>query len=500
MRHMPLEIRHTEIEFAAKLFLFTQSMNRDIPHILVADDDRAIRMTLEAGLALNGFLVTAVSSGREAIEAVRKKSFAAVVCDIFMPDGDGMEVVRELGAIGPQTPIILITAQGSIDLTVHALSEGASDFIAKPFEIGALVNLLRRYIAARSEFAETEERETEASMLFNDLSRTGLVGRSPAMVAVYKLIAQAARTDATALITGESGTGKELVARAIHQFSARSNKPFIAVNCSGLTDTLLESELFGYMKGSFTGATSDRPGLFEAADGGTLFLDELASTSPAFQASLLRVLQSGETRRVGSPTPRIVNVRVIGASNVSLRALAGSGAFRPDLFYRLSVLSLNLPPLRERGDDRDLLALHIIRRLSGDKSPALRLTREVTNAIRSYPFPGNVRELENALTHAAALASKGQITIDCLPEHIAEAARAMKGEDATVGSYDIIADWPTMEELQGRYLQLMLARNGGNRSRAASALGLDRRTVQRMLAKYQIPSFDDENVEQADGL
>src|SRR5215813_13770027 len=227
-------------------------MNRDTPHILIADDDRAIRMTLEAGLALNGFLVTAVSSGREAIEAARKKSFAAIVCDIFMPDGDGMEVVRELGVISPQTPIILITAQGSIDLTVQALSEGASDFIAKPFEIGVLANLLRRYIAARSEIAETEESETAGSLLFNDISRTGLVGRSPAMVAVYKLIAQAARTDATALITGESGTGKELVARAIHQFSARSDRPFIAVNCSGLTDTLLESELFGYTKGAFT--------------------------------------------------------------------------------------------------------------------------------------------------------------------------------------------------------------------------------------------------------
>jgi DNA-binding NtrC family response regulator len=466
-------------------------MSRDIPHILIADDDRAIRMTLDAGLALNGFLVTAVSSGRQAIEAARKKSFAAIVCDIFMPDGDGMEVVRELSVISPQTPIILITAQGSIDLTVQALSGGASDFIAKPFEIGALANLIRRHIATQAEAVESEERGTAGSTLLDDLSRTGLVGRSPAMVAVYKLIAQAARTDATALITGETGTGKELVARAIHQFSARSKGTFIAVNCSGLTDTLLESELFGYTKGAFTGATGDRPGLFEAADGGTLFLDELGSTSPAFQASLLRALQSGEVRRVGSPVSRTVNVRVIGASNVSLRALADNGSFRPDLFYRLSVLSVNLPPLRERGDDIELLTLHIVRRLGGDGRLALRLTREVTDALRSYEFPGNVRELENALTHAAALASKGQITLDCLPEHIAEAARAMKEEAASASPHDIIADWPTMEELERRYLQLMLARSGGNRSRAASALGLDRRTVQRMLAKYQIPSSDD---------
>ncbi len=468
-------------------------MNRDIPHVLIADDDRAIRMTLDAGLALNGFLVTAVGSGREAIEAARKKNFAAIVCDIFMPDGDGIEVVRELGAINPQTPIILITAQGSIDLTVQALSEGASDFIAKPFEIGHLANLLRRYIAAGSEIAEAEKREAEGGMLLNDLSRTGLIGRSPAMVAVYKLIAQAARADATALITGETGTGKELVARAIHQFSARSNKPFVAVNCSGLTDTLLESELFGHTKGAFTGATSDRPGLFEAADGGTLFLDELASTSPAFQASLLRVLQSGEARRVGATTPRLVNVRVIGASNVSLRVLADEGGFRPDLFYRLSVLSINLPPLRERGDDLDLLTLSILRRLGGEGRPALRLTRDAAEALRSYPFPGNVRELENALTRAAALASKGRITLDCLPEHIAEAAKTVKEEAPTARPHDIIADWPTMEEMERRYLQLMLARCGGNRSRAAAALGLDRRTIQRMLAKRQIPSSDDDN-------
>ncbi|MBO0720526.1 MAG: sigma-54-dependent Fis family transcriptional regulator [Blastocatellia bacterium] len=470
-------------------------MNNDTPHILVADDERAIRMTLEAGLSFNGFQVTAVSSGREAIEAASRKKFAAVVCDVFMPDGDGMQVIRELSVTSPNTPIILITAQGSIDLTVQGLSEGASDFIAKPFEIGALANLLRRYIAARAEIAETEEYETEASMLLDDLSRTQIVGRSPAMVAVYKLIAQAARTDATVLVTGESGTGKELVARAIHRFSSRSNKAFIAVNCSGLTDTLLEAELFGHVKGSFTGATSDRPGLFEAADGGTLFLDELASTSAAFQASLLRVLQSGEVRRVGSPASHIVDVRVIGASNASLRSMASDGNFRPDLFYRLSILSINLPPLRERADDLDLLTLHIFRRLNGEGQPPLRLTQEAAEALHAYSFPGNVRELENALTHAAALSSNGLVTLECLPDYIAEAAQAVREETPASGVHNIISDWPTMEELQYRYLQLVLGRNGGNRSRTASALGLDRRTVQRMLAKYQIPSSDDDNDE-----
>ncbi|MCI0391022.1 MAG: sigma-54 dependent transcriptional regulator [Acidobacteria bacterium] len=468
-------------------------MSRELPHILVVDDERAIRMTLEAGLAVNGFRVTALCSGREAIEASRTNDFAAVICDIFMPEVDGMEVVRELRVISPQTPIILITAQGSVDLTVQALSEGASDFIAKPFEIGSLATLIRRYIAARSEVAETEQLETEASILLDDLSRTRLVGRSPTMVAVYKLIAHAARTDATVLVTGESGTGKELVARAIHDFSSRSSKPFLAVNCSGITNTLLESELFGYTKGAFTGATSDRAGLFESADGGTLFLDELASTSAEFQSSLLRALQSGEVRRVGSTTTRHVNVRVIGASNASLREMVDSGNFRPDLFYRLSVLNIDLPPLRERGDDLDLLTLHILRRLSGEEQPPLRLAQEVTAALHSYPFPGNVRELENALIHASALASNRLITLDCLPAQIAQAAK--KDDDGSMAdpAREIIADWPTMDELQRRYLQLALSRNGGNRSRTAAALGLDRRTVQRMLAKYQLASTDDEN-------
>ena len=467
-------------------------MSPELPHILVVDDERAIRMTLETGLAVNGFRVTAVGSGREAIEAARKHNYAAVVCDIFMADGDGMEVVREFRVINPNTPIVLITAQGSVDLTVQALAEGVSDFIAKPFEIGALATLLRRYIAARYEVSERERLETTASILLDDLSRTQLVGRSPTMVMVYKLIAHAARTDATVLVTGESGTGKELVARAIHQFSGRSNKPFLAVNCSGLTDTLLESELFGYTKGAFTGAVSDRAGLFESADGGTIFLDELASTSVAFQTSLLRALQSGEVRRVGSTATRHVNVRVIGASNASLREMVEAGSFRPDLFYRLSVLNIELPPLRQRGDDLELLTLHILRRLSGDEQPPLRLTQEANAALYSYPFPGNVRELENALIHASALASNRLITLDCLPAQIAQSMRTDEKERMTDPAREIIADWPTMDELQRRYFQLALSRNGGNRSRTAAALGLDRRTVQRMLAKYQLASTDDE--------
>src|SRR3954453_7792292 len=257
------------------------------PHILVADDEKSIRLMLETGLALNGFRVTTVRTGREALEAATSGEFDAVLSDIYMPDGSGLELVDALPPTRPNLPIILVTAQGSLEVAVQAVERGASDFIGKPFDISAVVELLRRYLAARREAAESGapvESETQ-------LTRAGLVGRSAPMIMVYKLIAQAARTEATVLIMGESGTGKELVARAIHDFSARRSRPFLSVNCSGLTDTLLEAELFGHTRGAFTGAANEREGLFEAADGGTLFLDELASTSQAFQQSLLRVLQ-----------------------------------------------------------------------------------------------------------------------------------------------------------------------------------------------------------------
>ncbi|HEY2013916.1 MAG TPA: sigma-54 dependent transcriptional regulator [Bryobacteraceae bacterium] len=450
------------------------------PHILIADDERSIRLMLETGLTLNGFRVTSARTGREALEAASGSRFDAILSDIYMPDGGGLELVESLRAVDSHTPIVLMTAQGSLEVAVEAVARGATDFIGKPFEISAVVALLRRYMEARRE-AESAAEPADSD---GQLSKAGLVGRSGPMVMVYKLIAQAARNEATVLIMGESGTGKELVARAIHDFSHRKSRPFLSVNCSGLTDTLLESELFGYIRGAFTGANSERAGLFEAADGGTLFLDELASSSPAFQASLLRVLQSGEVRRVGSTQSRRVNVRVIGASNAPLRDLVAAGSFRSDLFYRLSVLSIELPPLRARAGDVELLTQFFLQHFRPADQPSLHLTSEAMAALSAHNFPGNVRELENALRRAVALSSGGLITINCLPPEIAAASR--KAEGAGGAEQRLIADRPSMEELQRRYLQLVLEETGWNRRRAAAVLELDRRTIQRLIARYQL--------------
>src|SRR5215467_11497551 len=434
------------------------------PQILVADDDRLIRLTLEAGLSMYGFRVSLARSGREALQAALEKRFDGIISDVYMADGDGLMVLRELRSSQPETPIILMTAVGSVNLAVRAIEEGATDFIAKPFEVEAIADLLRRHLRARVEtdasshsFAAAESVDS-AAWPEDDFSGSGLIGRSPAMVKIYKLIAHAARMDATVLVTGESGAGKELTARAIHDFSARRDEPFIAINCSGLTDTLLEAELFGHAKGAFTGATGERAGLFEAADGGTLFLDELASTTAAFQASLLRVLQSGEVRRVGSTQSRRVNVRVIGASNAPLRDLVAAGTFRADLYYRLSVLSIELPPLRERAGDIELLTAHFLQSFSNPGEPLPHLTREASDALNAHDFPGNVRELENALRRAVALSTGGVITIDCLPPEIAKGRAKTAGQGRA--EHKLIADRPTMAELERRYLQFTLEETG----------------------------------------
>lgn len=444
--------------------------------ILVVDDERGSRMALEVPLRLSGYDVVAAGGGREAIDLGHGRKFDVVLTDIYMPDLNGLEVVREFRRFSPETRIIAVTAQGSLEIAMKAIEEGAFDFIAKPFNIDEVMELVRR-AAAHSTTRPAAGSEDE-----RDFSASGLIGHSPQLVKAFKLTAHAARTDATVLIEGESGTGKELIAKAVHRHSSRADKPFTAVNCSAMTETLLESELFGYTKGSFTGAASDRAGLFESTGGGTIFLDELGGTSPSFQASLLRVLQEKEVRRIGSREARKVDVRVIGATNINLEDLVNRGDFRSDLFYRLSVLTISLPPLRERGaDDISLLARHFLKKHAGEDGGPVRISQEAIDLLARYSWPGNVRELENTIEHAVALCSDRLITINDLPSRIVDRAVSSPVASSARSGVSLIDDRPTLAELERRYVNLVLAEAEGNKSRAAETLGIDRRTIYRYL-------------------
>jgi DNA-binding NtrC family response regulator len=438
--------------------------------ILVADDERGARMALEVPLRLSGYKVAAVASGREAIELGRAEHFDVVLTDVFMPDVGGLDVIREFRRLDPETKVIALTAQGSLEIALEAIQEGAADFIAKPFDIEQVMAVVER--AAERARAPEEDGEPE-------LSGSGLIGHSPQMVRVYKLTAHAARTDTTVLIEGESGTGKELVARSIHRYSRRAAGPFTAINCSALTETLLESELFGYAKGSFTGANSDRPGLFESTHGGTILLDELGTTGASLQASLLRVLQEKEVRRIGEREARRVDVRVIGATNQNLESLVGRGSFRADLFYRLGVLRIRLPPLRERGaEDLKLLVRHFLKKYGAGKQ----IAAEASEILARHTWPGNVRELENTIEHAAAVCTNHVVRAGDLPDNIAAQATPPAAATAPRGrTFSLADDRPTLDELCRRYTHLVLAESNGNKSRAAEVLGINRRTLYRYL-------------------
>jgi DNA-binding NtrC family response regulator len=437
--------------------------------VLIADDERGARLALEVPLRLNGYEVAAVGSGREAIEIGNQEHFDVVLTDVFMPDVGGLDVIREFRRLSPETKVIAMTAQGSLEIAMEAISEGAVDFIAKPFDLEQVMSVVER--AATQSQSPADDGESA-------LSGSGLIGHSPQMVRVYKLTAYAARTGTTVLIEGESGTGKELVARSIHRYSRRAKRPFTAINCSALTETLLESELFGYAKGSFTGAALDRPGLFESTNGGTILLDELGTTGRSFQASLLRVLQEQEVRRIGEHEARKVDVRIIGATNANLEQLVERGEFRSDLFYRLSVLRIKLPPLRERGlEDLKLLVRHFLKKYGA----GMQMADDAMELLSRYTWPGNVRELENAIEHAVAVCTNHMVRVSDLPEHIVEQVKPAIPSPTRERPLSLIDDRPTLDELSRRYIQFILAEASGNKSRAAEVLGINRRTLYRYL-------------------
>ena len=369
--------------------------------VLVVDDQKNMRATTAMLLREAGHVVAEAEDGAAAMQRVRQETFDVVLTDLRMPGLDGMEVLRGVRAASPETQVIVMTAYGTIESAVEAVRQGAHDYISKPFQSEELLLRVGRAL-------ETRRLRGTVTLLAGELRRQSgldrIIGRSAAIKDVIERVVRVAPTDASVLITGESGAGKELVARALHLASRRGEEPFVPVNCAAITETLLESELFGHAKGAFTGASRARRGLFEEAHGGTIFIDEIAETSPGFQAKLLRVLQDGELRRVGESTPIQVDVRVIAATNQDLRRAIAERRFREDLFYRLAVVPIRIPPLRERREDVPLLAAHFLRRFVSRTNVARTLSPGAVARLVDHDWPGTVRELENVIEQAAALA------------------------------------------------------------------------------------------------
>jgi DNA-binding NtrC family response regulator len=445
--------------------------------ILVVDDDETTCNLLEEVLSKEGYAVDKALSGQEAIEKGEKKSYGVVLSDIRMLDVDGMEVLRAYRQRSPETVIIMMTAFGSIETAIRAIKEGAYDYVSKPFKLDEIKLTIQRSLEQKRLVEENIHYRQE---LITKYKLENIVGRSPQMLQVYKTIARVAESRSTVLITGESGTGKELIARAIHFNSPRSARPFVAVDCSSLAETLLESELFGHVRGAFTGAVTAKKGLFEEADRGTCFLDEIGNIGLAMQAKLLRVLQEHEIKRVGGTETVKIDVRMVAATNQNLEELVAEKKFREDLFYRLNVVSIHLPSLRERAEDIPLLTGHFLNKYAAQNNkPVCRISPEAMDVLTRYRWPGNVRELENVIERAATLSGTNLIIPEDLP-------RRLQMELSQVALSFLPSSLP-LSELEKLYIQKVLEETGGNKKKAADILGIDRRTLYRMATRLGLP-------------
>ncbi len=451
--------------------------------ILVVDDDAVARDLLVEALRKEGYDVEAAADGTDAIARGRQKRFDLVLTDFRMGAVDGIAVLREFKQCSPDTSIVLLTAFGSMEGAIEAIKQGAYDYLAKPFKKEEIKLVVRRSLEHSRLVRENARFKGE---LRERQEMSQLIGSSPPMLEVYKLIARVSVGKSTVLLEGESGTGKELVARAIHSNSPRRDRPFVPVNCAALSDTLLESELFGYEKGAFTGAIGVKQGLFEAAHEGTLFLDEIGDIGPALQVKLLRVIQEQEVRRVGGTSSIKVDVRVIAATNRDLAALVKEGRFREDLFYRLNVVRMVLPPLRERREDIPMLAQHFLQKFSAANAQPIRgFIPDTMALLERSPWPGNVRELENVIERAVSLAHGPLILPEDLPEFIRMAGPGPSGGRAGKESERDDALF-TLDEMAKQHLMKVLGETGGNKARAAKILGIDRRTLYRMAERYGV--------------
>jgi DNA-binding NtrC family response regulator len=440
--------------------------------VLIVDDDAASLASLGEAMTREGYQVTLAGSGEDATRLAREQEFDVVITDLRMRNVDGLQVLRTFKSLRPETVLIVMTGFASMETVVDAMSAGAYDYISKPFRLDQMRLKVRQSLQYSRLLHENRDlREKEQN---RDLQGE-IIGSSPAMVEVFKTIAKVAPTDATVLIQGESGTGKELVARSIHRLGARKDKPFQAVNCASVAESLLESELFGYVKGAFTGASGTKRGIFEVANRGTVFLDEIGDTTQAMQSKLLRVLESGEIMPVGSDSTTHVDVRIIAATHRNLTEMAAQQEFREDLYYRLKVVTIELPPLRERMSDLPLLFDFFLKRYSARRGKTLAVHPEVLSFLAGYSWPGNVRQLENVVERAVALNTSGVFAIEDLPEEMQASKRKMPQPHEGA--------WLTLAEMEEHYIQEVIAATGGNISRAAEILGIDRRTLYRRMER-----------------
>jgi DNA-binding NtrC family response regulator len=454
------------------------------PRVLVADDKDTI-LGLFGRILADKFEVVTAADGQRALGLALNDEFDVVVSDIRMPGADGFTVLREVKRVKPDVEVVLMTAFGTVQKAVEAMKEGAYDYLAKPFDPDDALMTIERAVERK----RLREQARSLSAVVGNIGQFDrLVGKSPAMQQLFDLLKRAASTDATVLITGESGTGKELAARAVHAESQRQGARFVAVNCGAIPESLIESELFGHVRGAFTGAVGDRRGLFEEADGGTLLLDELGELPVAMQVKLTRALQEHTIRRVGESQERCVSARVIAATNVDLKAAVSAGRFREDLFYRLNVFPVRLPPLRERREDVPVLAAHFLERHRGRYGGSVDgFTPEALSALMRYDWPGNVRELENAIERALAVVDGPRIPLEALPEEVASHSRPRLASDLGRLTYREVVDI-ARDRISREYLIALMREFEGSVTRAAERAGMERETLHRLLKRYGLRS------------
>ncbi|MBN2574032.1 MAG: sigma-54-dependent Fis family transcriptional regulator [Deltaproteobacteria bacterium] len=456
--------------------------------ILIVDDERSMREFLGIYLRREGYRIETAQGATEALAALKVRAFDVVVTDLRMPDGDGLTILNESKRLHPDTEVVVVTAFSTTETAIAAMKAGAHDYLTKPFKIDEVSLVIERAMEKRRLARENVALRDEIKGRYK-LDR--LLGKSPPMQRVFDVLRKVASTRTSVLLIGESGTGKELAARALHELSPRTDRPFVAVNCGAIPETLLESELFGHVKGSFTGATTDKQGLFEAANCGTLLLDEVADLPVAMQVKLLRVLQERKVKPVGGISEREVDVRIVAATNRDLEAEVEKATFRQDLFYRLNVIQIRLPPLRERREDLPLLVEHFVRKFSAEHGrPVVGAAPEVMSALMAYHFPGNVRELENMIERAVTLATSDYLAIDAFPNLAglrAVAAGAATVEQIPDEGLDLEHH---LEEYERTLLIKALERTSGNRTEAARLLRVSFRSMRYRLSKLGITGID----------